>query len=97
MIKIIVAGRVWLPIADIAVEDRGRPSGFKVHRTEPIAKRAPRIQDTLRVAMNDDRKSSSGKMARIIPSLEFDSLRFGGILSDRRCRRQRRLGNLSST
>src|SRR5690242_4870655 len=67
----LVAGRIGLEIADIAVELRRHAGRGQAHEAQPVAERAADILRALHVAMDDDREEPPLEMARIGPAGEL--------------------------
>ena len=58
LVERLVAGRIGLPIADIAVELGGDAGGDEVHEAQPVGEAAADILGALDVAMDDDPRTA---------------------------------------
>jgi hypothetical protein len=81
-----VAGRVGLPVADVAVELGEPPGRDEVHVAQPVRDAVADVLRTLDVAVNDDREQPAAGVAGIVPAFELDRLRQLGVLALRQGR-----------
>lgn len=70
-IESLVAGRVGLEVADVAVEHGGGSSGDQAYSREPVMEIAADISRPLRITMHDYGEYPVGEVFRIVPSLQL--------------------------
>jgi hypothetical protein len=76
-----VAGRIGLPVADIAIELRQRSGWEETQAAKPVRDAVPDVFRPFRIAMHDDREQPPSQVGWVIPAAKFDLLRAFGVLA----------------
>jgi hypothetical protein len=76
-----VAGRIGLPVADIAIELSQRSGWEETQAAKPVRDAVPDVFRPFRIAMHDDREQPPSQVGWVIPAAKFDLLRAFGVLA----------------
>src|SRR5918993_1461006 len=82
-VQLLMAGRIGLPIADVAVQFGSRAGRLELHEAQPVRQASADVLRALHIPVDDDREHPAFQVPRVGPVGEFQLLRLFRILAVR--------------